>query len=144
MSLLDFQNQFTGYSVPAGSAAAIPVPPLGGPEIVDLGRGRPVELLIEIIAACVGAGATVNFQLVTADTTDLATNQTIQQQTGAIPVVTLVRGYMPNLPALNAGLNRVATNRYLGIQWILAVAALTDGAFFAGLCNDDFSNVPSL
>lgn len=174
MSLLDIQNQFTGYTVPTGavsqgdtmiasasgtpylatniidmwnglptSATAVPKPPLGGPQIVDFGRGRPMLVMTEILVTCVGSGATVTFQLVTADDTSIGTAVTVHQQTAAIPVNTLVQGYKPYLPMLNAGLNRTTTNRYLALRWVLATAALTAGAFFSGLAVDDATNVPA-
>jgi hypothetical protein len=131
--------------------SAIPVPPLGGPEIFDFGRGRPVETFIEIVFACVGATATVQFQLIAADTvatlpSTAGTNANILTQTGLIPVAQLVAGYSPRILGIPAGLvnSNGATARWLSLAYVIGTASLTAGVFSAGLVYDDVSNVPTL
>lgn len=168
--LLDLQNMFTAASgdtivSTAGTLvtsqcidlwngnAAIAVPPLGGPEIVDFGRGRPLETFLEVTTAFVG-GTNVIFQLVAADSAGTAigglvtaqlgtyatlTNPTVLTQTGTIVTATLVAGYQPRIAAIPEG----TSQRYLFVV-LITTGTFSAGVLQAGLVVDGASNVPTL
>lgn len=104
----------------------------------DLGQ-QPVYLVIQITTAVTSAGAaTVQFQLVSDATSTISTTtQTIHAITAAIPKATLVAGYQLVIP-LPA--EQPAYERYLAIQQVTGVAALTAGAINAFLTLDPNGN----
>lgn len=99
----------------------------------DIGRSgaKGVQLEVQIDETVTSGGAaTVDFQLIMSDNSDLSA-PTVLQTTGAIAKATLVAGYKPRL-ALPVGISK----RYLGIQYVIAVAATTAGKVTAGLVAD--------
>lgn len=105
----------------------------------DLGQ-QQVFLVIQITTAVTSAGAaTVQFQIASdaTSTVDTAGTQTIHYTSAAIPKATLVAGYqlVIPLPAENP-----AYERYLAVQQVTGVAALTAGAINAFLTLDPNGN----
>lgn len=105
----------------------------------DLGQ-KPVFLVIQVDTAVTSAGAaTVQFQLVSDSTTTIATNgtQTIHSITFPVPKATLVAGYQMIIPLPP---ENPPYERYLAVQSVTAVAALTAGAVNAFLTLDPNGN----
>lgn len=98
----------------------------------DIGASaKPPKLLMQITTTVTSGGsATVQFQLIQSDNADLSSPDVLQS-TAAIAYATLVAGYQPRLE-LPAGI----TKRYLGVQYVIAVATTTAGNVTAGLVAD--------
>lgn len=108
----------------------------GNTPIMDPGRGNPIEVIVQVTEAFVGATATVMAELVMADDAALTTNLVSLQQapggsiTVGIPVATLVAGYQFRLGgAIPAG----ASSRYLGLRYRIFTATTTAGKVTAYL-----------
>lgn len=99
------------------------------PTLQDIGNGEPLYLVLQVDTAFVGATATIQFQLASDSTSDLATSKTVHLDTGAIPVATWAAGYTKVL-ALPA---EVTYERYLGIWMTVATANVTAGKLNAFL-----------
>lgn len=106
---------------------AVGTPPAGGSLVADPGRAPGTELLVQITDDVLSAGAaTVDFQLIESANADLSA-PTVLQATGAIGKADLVAGYQARL-AVPAGI----TQRYLGVQYVIAGATTTAGTVTAG------------
>ncbi len=107
----------------------------GGSPTNDPGRGDPPEVVAQVTSAVTSGAniATVQAQLVSADSADLLTNPTVLEQSAAIGVAALVPGYRFRLGSVPPGVNQ----RYLGIRFVIAGEATTAGAATAGLVIDD-------
>lgn len=101
----------------------------GNSPVMDFGRGNPMELVVQVTEAFVGATATVLAELVMADNEGLTTNLVSVNQapggsiTVGIPVATLIVGYVFRLPLPSFGL----TKRWLGIRYNIFTATTTAG-----------------
>lgn len=106
----------------------------------DIGNGRPVYLFLLVTTTVTGTSSTVQFQVASDSVDPLLVNatQSIHLQTLAIPEATLVAGYnrMWALPLEGS----VPYERYLGLQQVTGVAALTAGAVTAFLTLDPHGN----
>lgn len=104
----------------------------------DLGQ-KPVYLVIQVTTAVTSVGAaTVSFQIASDATSTISTTtQTIHYTSMAIPKASLVAGYQLVIP-LPAEMP--AYERYLAVQQITGVAALTAGAINAFLTLDPNGN----
>jgi hypothetical protein len=115
--------------------------PIGGPLLHDIGRGRPILLLAQINTTATSAGApTLQVTFVQADTGDLVTNiNPLLLTPAAIPLATLVAGYRFPFKTLPGKISR----RFIGLQWIVGVAAYTGGTVTAGMTvgTDDRADV---
>jgi hypothetical protein len=93
------------------------------PTLKDIGNGEPMYLVIQVTTAVVGSSSTVQFQLASDSTANLATSKTVHIDTGAIAEATLVAGYTKIYP-----LPIEATyERYLGIWETVATGNLSAG-----------------
>jgi hypothetical protein len=97
------------------------------PTLKDIGTGEPIYLVIQVDTTFSDAGdagtATVQFQLCSDSTEDLATSKTVHIDTGAIPIASLVKGY-----TLAYGLPLTNTyERYLGIWETVGTTNLDAG-----------------
>jgi hypothetical protein len=99
---------------------------LAGTELLDT-----LYLVVQVTTAFVGATATVDFRLTSADNGAITTNPTDHWTSGAIPVASLVVGARWIIP-----LPRAAYRRFLGIRVVTATATTTAGAIDAFLTND--------
>lgn len=99
------------------------------PTLQDIGNGEPLYLVLQVDTAFVGATATIQFQLASDSTSNLATSKTVHLDTGAIPVATWAAGYTKVL-ALPV---EVTYERYLGIWMTVATANVTAGKLNAFL-----------
>lgn len=105
------------------------------PTIRDLGNGEQLYLVLQVDTAFVGATATIQFQLASDSTANLATSRTNHIDTGAIAVATWVAGYTMIIP-LPLG----SYERYLGLWMTVATANVTAGKLNAFLTADPYGN----
>lgn len=143
MALLDKQNVLsdaqaptTGTTVSTNTidlAAAGTVPFLGGTITNDIGRGtNPPAVVVQVVTTCTSGGAnTTQAQVITSASANLG-SPTVVASSEAIAVATLVAGYRFRGLALGPGIGQ----RYLGVQYVIATADLTAGAFDAWLALD--------
>lgn len=102
------------------------------PTLRDLGNGQPIYLVIQVDTAIVGTTSTVQWQLCSDSTANLATSKTIHLDTSAIAEATLVAGY-----TIAIALPIAATyERYLGLWQTVAVNNLSAGKINAFLTRD--------
>lgn len=94
----------------------------------DIGNGEPLYLVLQVDTAFVGATATIQFQLASDSTANLATSRTNHIDTGAIAVATWAAGYTKIYP-----LPVEAYERYLGLWMTVATANVTAGKLNAFL-----------
>lgn len=135
-------GELTEFADAATIATAIGTANLG--DCIDLGAGVPVaggdiedlDLVVSMDTAATSAGsATVQFQLVTDSQAPprVDGNQVVLATSGPIPVANLVAGYAAWIADLPETFNY---KRYLGIQSVVATAALTAGKANAFLTPD--------
>lgn len=98
---------------------------------VDL-DGSDMYLVIQVDTTFVGATSTTKFELASDSTADLATSKTVHYATPAIPVATLVAGYVVCAVRLPSG----NYERYLGLWETVATANVTAGKINAFLTSD--------
>lgn len=102
------------------------------PTLRDIGSGERMYLVLQVDTAFVGATATIQFQLASDSTANLATSKTVHVDTGAIAVATWAAGYTLIYP-LPIG---AAYERYLGLWMTVATANVTAGKLNAFLTHD--------
>jgi len=94
------------------------------PTLKDIGTGETLYWVVQVSTAIVGTTSTVQFDLCTDSTENLATSKTTHISTGAIPEATLVAGYTLAYP-----LPANATyERYMGIWETVGTNNLSAGA----------------
>ena len=94
----------------------------------DIGKGTPVEILIQWTVAAVSGGAsTVTVDLETDDNSSFSSATTLAT-TGAIAKATLVAGYQMKIYYMPRG-----AERYIRLNYTVAIANLTAGAVTAGI-----------
>lgn len=104
----------------------------GAAAAYDVGRGEPVQLLVQVTTAFTSAGAaTVQVQLVMADAADLTTGLTVIQETPVIAIASLVAGYQFRI-AVPPGISK----RYLGCAYNVGTATVTAGTIYAAVVVD--------
>lgn len=98
----------------------------------DLGTGAfPGKLLVQVDTTFTSGGAgTLRVDLITSASANLG-SPTILESTPALALATLVAGYQFRL-ALPVGI----TQRYLGVQYVIATADMTAGSITAGFLID--------
>lgn len=111
---------------------------LGAP-INDIAKGNTLELLVQITEAFASGGAgTLRVEAISsdkADLTDATGTITTRADTGVMALATLTLGRQLNL-TLPTGI----TQRYLGLRYTIATAAMTAGKVTAGFIVDRQSN----
>lgn len=130
--LLEFADA-TSCVANVGNAILGDVIDLGAtPTLRNLGAGEQLYLVIQVDTAIVGTTSTVQWQLASDSTANLATSKTVHIDTGAIAEATLVAGYTLIYP-----LPVTATyERYLGLWQTVAVNNLSAGKINAFLTHD--------
>lgn len=114
-----------------GSPAATgPIGAIGGPLLHDIGRGRKLQIFAQITTAPDSAAhtATIKVDFISSAAATL-TAPTVLNSTAAIVVTALVAGYRFRLGNIPAGI----AQRYIGVQYTIAVQDLNAGAVTAGL-----------
>lgn len=136
--ILDELNEFAdALALNTGGAATYLVGDtidLGAaPVLKDIGNGSPVYLVVGVTTTFTSGGAaTVNLQLASDSTANLATSPTVHWQTGALGFATFVAGLRWVIPL---PIER-RYERHLGILQVQGTAALTAGAIDAFLTDD--------
>ena len=134
--ILDERTEFcdaTSAILNIGNAIIGDVVDLGAtPTLRDIGNGEPLYLVIQVDTAFVGATATIQFQLASDSTANLATSKTVHYDTGAIAVASYIAGFT-KVVALPM---EVTYERYLGLWETVATANVTAGAINAFLTHD--------
>jgi hypothetical protein len=102
------------------------------PTLQDIGNGEPLYLVIQVDTAVVGTTSTVQLQLASDSTANLATSKTVHIDTGAIAEATLVAGYTLIYP-LPVG---ATYERYLGIWETVGTNNLSAGKLNIFLTHD--------
>lgn len=101
---------------------------LGNTVINDVGRGHKGELLAQVTETFTSGGAgTLAVNVVQSANADLS-SATVLHGTPALALATLRAGYQFRI-ALPAGI----TQRYIGLQYVIATATMTAGKVTAGL-----------
>ena len=111
----------------------------------DFGMGYPSWLDIQILAVPVGAGATIDVQLVSSASPTLTAPNVMLDLTGGAIAITSPKWatgqrYAVMLPRAGIG-GTTGWLRYIGINFIVATAALTGGTINAFLTRDLQDNV---
>lgn len=99
--------------------------------VTDL-EGSELYFVMQVDTTFVGATSTTKFELASDSTADLATSKTVHFATAAIPVATLVAGYLICAVKLPSG----SYERYLGVWETVATANVTAGKVNAFLTRD--------
>jgi hypothetical protein len=111
----------------------------------DFGMGYPTWLYLLIIAAPTSGGsATIDIQLVSSAAAALSAPNVMLDLTGGAQAYnggkfaagTAYRYALPRFGPYNATTNTAGWLRYIGINWIVATAALTGGTVAAFLTRD--------
>ncbi len=101
----------------------------GGNQVTDMGTGEQINVNVSVLTAPT-AGTSVQFQLVQADTADLATNLQVICQTDAYPIAALPAGaiipmsFDPTAPYI--------PKRYIGLR-VVNVGAIATLSVFAAV-----------
>jgi hypothetical protein len=95
-------------------------------------EGSDLYFVMQVDTTFVGATSTTKFELASDSTADLATSKTVHYATAAIPVATLVAGYLICAVKLPSG----SYERYLGVWETVATANVTAGKVNAFLTSD--------
>lgn len=95
----------------------------------DIGEGKPIYVDFKVPTTfTAGGSATLTIQIITSASANLS-SPTVIDQSGAIPVASLVAGYRTALriPPQIGSLGQ----RYLGVQYTVATGPMTGGAIDA-------------
>jgi hypothetical protein len=109
----------------------------GGNQPGDYGAGGDIQIEISVMQTLTSAGAaTVQFQLVQADTPDLATNLQVISSSPVYAYTDLVAGVVIDMPWESSA--PYPPKRYLGMRTVVGTAALTNGVgqFFASVTTE--------
>ncbi|MFM0513096.1 Bbp16 family capsid cement protein [Paraburkholderia sp. RL17-373-BIF-A] len=132
--ILDQQLVFSdtqAITVTANSSNVIDTMPSGGPNTkAGLGDGQDITLFALVMQAFAG-GTSVQIQLISADTADLATNPVVHYDTGAIVLAALTA----KARLIGVDLPYGKYRRYLGLKYTV-VGTMTAGTVLAALIED--------
>jgi hypothetical protein len=133
--ILDERNEFADAAAIALNVGNAIAP---NTDVIDLGAtptlrainvGEPLYLVLQVDTAFEGATATIQFELASDSTANLATSKTVHINTGAIAVATWAAGY-----TLVYALPPTANyERYLGLWMTVGTANVTAGKLNAFL-----------
>ena len=102
---------------------------LGDPRNIGTGVSTTIEMRMgKVGLASAGTTATIQLQLVTADTEDLATNPVILQQTPVLPKSSLGAGALIHVGAIPIG---AVSKQWLGLRVVRGGEAVTGGTLNA-------------
>lgn len=125
-----------------GNTAMPTMPNPGGTPIDDIGRGKPVELLVQATEGfTTSAGGTIAVALVSSTAANLfaGTSIVVHAESETLAAATAVAGYRFRLRAVPAGV----TQRYLGMRYTIGTGAMTAGKITAAIV-DAAQDVPSI
>jgi hypothetical protein len=100
----------------------------GGAILADIARAGDLQVLCQVTTTVTSGGAaTISAQLIQSANADLS-SPTVLVQTPAIALATMIAGYQFRL-AVPPGISQ----RYLGMQYVVAGATTTAGAVTSGI-----------
>ena len=110
---------------------------VGGNQAPDIGSGMKIRAAFTITEAVVGTVSTIQFQIITDSTADLATTPLVVGTTLAIPEAQLTLGKQIFVE-MNQDLldSQGLVQRFLGCQYVIAVATTTLGTVTADFILD--------
>lgn len=132
--LMDQQNLFSdaqAITASANSSNVIDTLPGGQNTKSGIGDGQDISLFA-LVNTSFATLTSLNIQVVSADTADLATNPIVHFDSGAIPVASLTAKARPVALDLPYGKYR----RYVGLKYVVTGSNATAGAITAGLVED--------
>lgn len=125
-AVMNVGNQIIGDVIDLGSA----------PTLKDIGAGEPLYLVIQVDTAFSDAAdagtATIQFQLCSDSTENLATSKTVHIDTGAMAIASLIAGYTK----VYALPQEATYERYLGLWETVGTTNLDAGKINAFLTHD--------
>lgn len=117
-----------------GGAAGSGTGTIGGPLLHDIGRGRRVSIVVQVLTAFTSGGAgTLQVNII--NTTDAALTaglQVLLSTQTAIALATLVAGFRMAFGSVPGKVPK----RFLGLQYVVATAAFTGGLVSSFLALD--------
>ena len=131
----DAQEFLTGTTVSTNTVdlgAVGTVPFVGGSPSLYPSRGSDMKVLVQVVTTCTSGGSNTTEANVITSAAAALTSPTVIASSEAIAVATLVAGYKFRGMALTPH----TAQRYLGVQYVVAAADLTAGAFDAWLALD--------
>ena len=136
VSLAQDISQIVGTYVSTDSVDLAPQA-IGANQPIDIGSGMKIRAAFTIVAAVVGTVSTVQFQIITDSTADLATTPLVVGTTLAIPEAQLVAGRQIFVE-MNQDLldSQGVVQRFMGAQYVIAVATTTLGTVTADFVID--------
>lgn len=136
MSYIDAQNEFSDAQAVTATAISTNVIDLGATNTLkDIGSGEDIYLVVQTEAACtdVGSDATLQVDLLSDSTSDLATSPTTHWTSGSLAFA----AFSPAGTKIAAvKLPKGDYERYLGVKYTVGAGPLTAGAFDAFLTKD--------
>lgn len=115
-----------------GGAAGSGTGTIGGPLLHDIGRGRRVELVVQVEAAFVGTSGTVEVMFLCDQSATLTSSAQVLLRTGPIAVASLVAGYRWAFSQIPGKVPK----RFVGTQYAIATTAMSAGTFSSFLALD--------
>lgn len=136
---------YSTYSIDlwSGNSTMPAMPNPGGTPTDDIGRGAPVEVLVQVDTAfTTSASGTLKVALVSSTAANLnaETSIVVHDESEVIAAATAVAGYQFRLRAIPAGV----TQRYLGLRYSVGTGNFTAGNITAGIVLDRQSAMTSL
>tara|TARA_R110000824_G_C15230756_1_gene678504 strand:- start:259 stop:666 length:408 start_codon:yes stop_codon:yes gene_type:complete len=132
--IIDYENEFSDAQAVTNTAVSTNYIDFG--DAKDHSKGNPLMLEVVVETACTSGGSAVVTVALESDTTTTITPDKSQALATAIPVATLVAGYVVYRGAITEGLLR-----YAQIKYTVATADLTAGTFSARIVEAFQSNV---
>lgn len=112
----------SGTPVSGGGLANGPIPS-------DMGRGTPIDFLIQVTDGVTAAGgASVTFTIEVSDNENMSSSKVVYSS-GAVPKASLVAGYKTPVQVLPHQTDK----RYLAVRYTVSSGPLTAGSFTAGI-----------
>jgi hypothetical protein len=110
---------------------------IGGNQPIDIGSGMKIRAAFTIVEVVAGTVSTIQFQIITDSTADLATTPLVIGTSLAIPEAQLVSGAQIFVEMNQDVLDRQGVvQRFLGCQYVIAVATTTTGTVTADFVID--------
>ena len=139
--ITDAENTLSASQVV--TAAAVSTNTIDLSQSRDLGAGEELNVVINVEAAALAAGAaTVQFQVISSAASNLG-SATVVGQTDAIPKASLVAGAQIVVPVPRAFINQLG-QRYLGLNYNVGTGPLTQGTFSAWVTIDAPDNTGAM
>ena len=130
--ILDNQTLFSDRQAVTATAAStniIDLSPIGAGIVRDIGPGKAIPLVVQVVADMAAAGAATLAVAIQVDDNSAFSSPKTVVQTAAVPVASLKAGYQFNLDYIPRGTDE----RYLRLNYTVATGPMTAGAVTAGV-----------